>query len=129
MSRAVLVLFDNDIRARAHHWIGVAPRGTRVEFKAPKRSLDQNSRMWLMLTEVSRQLVWHGQHYTPPEWKDFFMGAYKGERWMPAEYGGVVPIGRSTSDLSKEEHGELMTLIEAFCARHRVTLPWDEDGA
>jgi hypothetical protein len=83
--------------------------------------------MWLILSEVSRQLVWHGQKYKPEDWKDFFVHAYKGSRFMPGDEGqGMVPIGRSTSDLSKEEHGELMTLMESFCARHDVTLPWDE---
>jgi hypothetical protein len=128
MSRALVVLDHMAARKRASHWAYVAPPGTRVEFKAPKRSLDQNSRMWLILTAISR-LDWHGQRYTPAEWKDYFMHAYRGHRWMPAEEGGMVPIGRSTSELSTEEHGELMTLMEAFCARQDVRLPWDEESA
>lgn len=125
MSRAVLVLASNDIRKRAIAWINKAPFGTRVEYKAPKRSIPQNERLWLMLTIISK-LEWHGQRYSPEDWKEYFMNAYRGEKWMPAENGGMVPIGRSTSDLSKHEFGELMELMAAFCARQNIKLPWDE---
>lgn len=125
MSRAILVLSSNDIRSRAKQWVDKAPFGTRVEYKAPKRSIPQNDRLWLMLTAVSKT-DWHGQKYSPDEWKDYFMHAYRGEKWMPAEDGGMVPIGRSTSDLSKHEFGELMELIVAFCVRQNIELPWDK---
>ena len=125
MSRAALVLSSNDIRKRAIDWIQKAPFGTRVEYKAPKRSIPQNDRLWLILTAVSK-LDWRGQKYSPADWKDYFMHAYRGEKWMPAEDGGMVPIGRSSSDLSKHEFGELMELIQAFCARQNIKLPWDE---
>lgn len=82
-----------------------------------------------MLTEVSHQLSWHNQKYTPEEWKEYFMHAYRGEKWMPFEDGGMIPIGRSTSSLSTAEHCEFTALIEAFCARHNVRLPWDEGCA
>lgn len=126
MSRAVLILANDQVRARAADWVKRAPAGSRVEFRGPKRSLMQNDRLWLMLTEISRQLLWHGQRYTPDEWKDYFMHAYRGEKWMPFEDGGMIPIGRSTSQLAKGEFGELMELIEAFCARHAIQLPWHQ---
>ena len=129
MSRALVTLWRREDRERAHRWIDGVPNGTRVEFKEAKRSTDQNSRMWLILTNVASALLWHGQRYAPEDWKDYFMHAYRGHRWMPAEEGGMVPIGRSTSDLSKEEHGELMELMEAFCARNGVALPWDKEAA
>lgn len=117
MSRADLTLNTEADRRKAQSWIRQAPVGTRLTFKASKRSVDQNSRMWALLSIVAAQLVWHGQKYSTAEWKDYFMHAYRGEKWMPAEDGGMVPIGRSTSDLSKDEHSELTALIEAFCAR------------
>lgn len=122
MSRAMIVISGASDRERASLWAKKAPLGTRIEYKAYKRSLDQNSRMWCLLTEVSRQLVWHGQRYSPTEWKDYFMHAYRGEKWMPSEDGGMVPIGRSTSDLSKHEHSELTEVIAAFCARQGISI-------
>lgn len=81
--------------------------------------------MWLILQKCSC-LIWHGQTYTEAEWKDYFMHAYRGEKWMPFEEGGMIPIGRSTSKLSKAEFSELMALMEAFCARQNIDLPWIE---
>lgn len=129
MSRHILTLWNESDRKRARQYIEQAPAGTRVEFRAGKRSIDQNSRLWLLLSAVSVQLIWHGQKYTPNEWKDYFCHALRGEKWMPFEEGGMIPIGRSTSKMDKHEFGELMELIEAFCARWEVILPWVEETA
>ncbi len=121
----IFALYSDEDRKRVRTYISSAPVGTRVEFKEAKRSAEQNDRMWLILGKVSK-LDWHGQRYTEAEWKDYFMHALRGEKWMPLEDGGMVPIGRSTSKLSKAEFSELMTLMEAFCARQGINLPWVE---
>lgn len=43
-----------------------------VHLKEPKRSKAQNDRMWPMLNDVSRQVLWHGQRLAPEDWKDLF---------------------------------------------------------
>lgn len=102
--------------------IAAAPDGTRVEMKAAKRSLPQNDKMWVMLTEVADQLAWHGQKLRPDDWKLIFLDALKREvRAVPAIDGrGWVNIGRSSSDLSKSEMADLLELIAAFGAQHGV---------
>lgn len=117
---AVIVLGFAKDRTRAHLLIEQAPVNTRIWVKAPKRTLPQNDLMWSRLTELSRQLDWHGQKYTPDDWKDYLMHALRRARWMPDEDGGMVPVGMRTSDLSKEEMGELLDLMDAFAARHGV---------
>jgi len=124
MARALLIITSDTTRQKAMNWLRKAPWNTRVEFKGPKRTLPQNDRMWLLLTAVATQLDWHGQKYSADDWKDYFMHALSGGKWMPGEDGGMIPIGRSTSDLDKEDFGDLMELIEAFCARQNVMLPW-----
>ena len=126
MTRQIVTLISKADRARAWDRINGAAVGTRLEFSDPRRSVDQNKRLWLILGIISQKLDWHGQKYSPDEWKDFFCHAYRGEKWMPAEDGGMIPIGRSTSKFSKQEFGEFMELIEAFCARHDIHLPWVE---
>ncbi|MBO9710522.1 MAG: recombination protein NinB [Caulobacter sp.] len=123
MSRALLVLSGADIRAKARHWVDVAPINTRVEFKKPQRTLPQNARMWAMLTDVAEQLPWHGVKLTADDWKLIFLDGLKQEmRLVPNINGnGFVNLGRSSSDLSREEMGDLMALIEAFGAQHGVT--------
>jgi NinB protein len=122
MSRALLVLNGLADRMKAADWVHKAPPGTRVEFKASKRTLSQNSRFWAMLTDVAEQLPWHGLKLKSDDWKLVFLDALKREvRLVPNIDGtGFVNLGRSSSDLSKEEMGDLMTLIEEFGARHGV---------
>jgi len=124
MSRALLVLWNDATRAKAIDWIRRAPRETRVTFQGPKRSLDQNSRLWACLTDVSTQLLWHGQRLSPDDWKIVFLSSLKQEmRIVPNIHGdGFVQLGRSSSDLSKEEMSDLFLIIEAFAARYGVKL-------
>ncbi len=117
------LIFRNDsIKNTARHWIDIAPVGTVVTFKQSKRSVPQNSRLWAMLTCVSTQLEWHGMKYTPEDWKDFFMHSLKRAKFMPDENGGYVPVGMSTSALSKQDHADLTMIIEEFAARNDVNL-------
>ena len=122
MSRAVLTLANDDIRAKAIRWIRGVPKDSRVEFKAPRRSLDQNAKMWAMLSEVAVQLPWHGLKLSADDYKLIFLDALKREvRMVPnLESTGFVSLGRSSSDLSKEEMADLITLIQEFGARHGV---------
>lgn len=122
MSRAVITLRGTADRERATRWIAQAPFGTRVEFKAVKRTLAQNDRLWAMLTDVATQLAWHGVKLRPDDWKLLFLDALKRElRIVPNIDGtGFVNLGRSSSDLSKNEMSELIELIFAFGAQHNV---------
>jgi hypothetical protein len=122
MTRAVIILTGEADRAKATRWVAAAPVGVRVEFKRPRRSLPQNDRMWAMLTDVATQLPWHGIKLSPDDWKLIFLDALKRElRMVPNLDGsGFVNLGRSSSDLSKEEMTDLIDLIGAFGAEHNV---------
>jgi hypothetical protein len=131
MSRALLILNSPHERARAANWIDRAPRGTRLEFKGPKRSLDQNAKMWVLLTEVAQQVRWHGLKLSPDDWKLVFLDALKREvRMVPNLDGnGFVSLGRSSSDLSRGEMSDLIELIHAFGAQHGVVFQDDARAA
>jgi hypothetical protein len=122
MSRAQLTLSDQNIRARAVHWIEKAPAGTRVIFKDAKRTQAQNDRMWAALTDVASQVQWHGLKLSTEDWKLLFMDALNQEmRLVPNINGnGFVNLGRSSSNLSKAEFSQLIDLIHAFGAQHNV---------
>lgn len=122
MTRAVVVLNSQTERERAAKWARTAPAGTRVEFKQAKRTLPQNDRMWAMLTDVARQLTWHGLRLSPDDWKLIFLDALKREvRMVPNIDGnGFVNLGRSSSDLTKAEMADLIEIIFAFGAQHDV---------
>lgn len=121
MSRALLVLTGPDVRERAVNWCRKLPTGTRVEFRAPARSLDQNARMWAMLTEIAAHLEWHGQKLSAEDWKDMFTASLRRARVVPGIDAGTFAIlGMRTSDMSKEEMSDLMELIAAFGAERGV---------
>lgn len=128
MSRATVILKDSNTRKTATDWVSKAPAGTVVEFRRSKRTLDQNARMWAMLTDVARQLKWHGERLQPDDWKLLFMDALGREnRVVPGINGGIVSLGMSSSKLTKDEMSVLMELIAAFGANHGVSFR-DADG-
>jgi hypothetical protein len=128
MSRAVVILNGQAARNRVASWAMTAPINTRVEFKESRRSLPQNSRMWAQLTDVARQVRWHGVKLSPDDWKLIFLSALKSEmRIVPNLDGtGFVNLGRSSSDLTKVEMGDLQELIAAFGAREGVVFGDEE---
>jgi hypothetical protein len=91
-----------------------------VEIKPETRSLEQNARLWAMLTEISEQVDWYGQRLTPEEWKDVFSAAMKRSKVVPGLDGGFVVCGQSTSKMTRAEMSEMQTLMEAFGAERGV---------
>lgn len=130
MSRYLIPLRSTADKLRAVRYIEAAPFGTRVEIKAAKRSGAQNDKMWAMLTDVSEQLMWHGKRLRADDWKLMFLDALKRElRCVPNIDGtGFVNLGRSSSDLSKQEMGDLLELISAFGAQHGVKFGDEEEA-
>lgn len=90
------------------------------------RSLEQNNRLWAMLTDVSEQVDWYGQKLSPEDWKHIFTAALKKTRAVPGIDGGVVVLGQSTSKMTKAEMTELQTLMEAFGAERGVVFKGEE---
>lgn len=122
MTRAVLTLDSDAKRQQATSWICKAPAGTRVEFRAPQRSPQQNDLMWARLTEIARKTDWHGHKLTPTDWKDMFTASLRRARIVPNIDGdGFVQLGLHTSEMSKEEMGNLLDLIDAFAADRGIT--------
>lgn len=100
-----------------------------VEEAKPTRSLEQNSRMWALLTDVSRQVEWpvdgKMQRLSPEDWKDIFTAALRqGQRVAQGIEGGFVMLGGRTSRMKVGEMCELQDLIEAFGAERGVE--WTE---
>lgn len=127
MSRAVIVLAFASDKAKAHGWIDKALVNTRVEFKAPKRTIPQSDLMWARLTEVAEQHLYHGLRLTADDYKLIFLDALKREvRMVPNIDGtGLLSLGRSSSDLSKDEMSDLLELIAAFGAQHGIAFKGD----
>lgn len=91
-----------------------------VEVKKETRSLEQNARMWAMLTDVSKQVVWYGRKLTPEDWKHVFTASLTKQEVVPGIDGGFVVLGKSTSQMTKSEMSELQDLMQAFGAQQGV---------
>jgi len=129
MTRYVMTLRSNDDRRRACKYVHGAPYGARVEFKAAKRTLDQNSKFWALLTDIAEQVKWHGVRLRPDDFRLIFLDALKREMRVVPNLGGdgFVNLGRSSSDLSKEEMSDLITLIIAWGDEHGVKFSDESD--
>lgn len=85
-----------------------------LTIKKEKRSLPQNQIMWSILTDLSKQVDWYGNKLTPDEWKIMLTASMKQQKTLPGIHGGFVVVGASTSQMTKDEMGELITIAHAF---------------
>ena len=111
-------------RALAHSIVDKAPIGIVVTFKHPTRKIEQNARMWAMLTDVSRNKP-EGRLWTTEVWKAAFMDFLGHEvQWQPGLSGTPIPTGYRTSKLNVGQMADLITVIAEYGDRHGVL--WSE---
>lgn len=123
MSQALITVYGKADRERASRLVQQVPAGTRISFKDSKRTVDQNSKLWAVLTDISRQVEWYGQKLTADDWKTVFTASLRKSRVIPGiDAGTLVPLGMSTSSMSKQEFSDLLELIHAFAAEHGAIL-------
>ncbi len=90
------------------------------------RSLEQNAKMWAMLTDISKQVVWHGLNLEPHEWKEMITAAIKKQKVVPGIDGGFVVIGASTSRMSIKDMIDVVDFCYAFGADPDHEVKWTE---
>jgi hypothetical protein len=102
-------------RTRAHAIIERAPPGYVMELKAPKRTDDQNRKMWAMLSDISLSKPM-GERYTPEEWKERIMHAVGWEcQFLPGILDGrPFPTGYRSSRMSKAQMGAMIDWMQAW---------------
>ena len=124
MTRQLFVLWNDDMRRKAASVIASAPKETRVEIAAPRRSTDQNARMWGMLADFAEQAEHHGRRYSAEQWKAIFMHALGQQvEFVPSLDGRTfIPLSNRTSKLTVGEMCDLQTLMEAEAAQRGVIL-------
>ena len=106
-----------EARRRAIQSVQDAPEGWCVTVSEKTRSLEQNSRLWASLNEISKQVDWHGRKLTPEDWKHVFSASLKKMEVVPNLEGtGFVALGLSTSKMTKRELSDLLELVYAFGA-------------
>ena len=114
-TRATVQIKSNADRNLIVRWAANVPVGTSVEFRAPRRSTDQNALMWSLLGQLSAQVEWCGKKRSPEDWKDLTTAALRNAEFVPGiNPGTVVPLGMRTSQMTGPEISDLIESIIAF---------------
>lgn len=115
------VILDSRYRRdQAHRLIDAAPVGAVMTIAPAKRTTDQNSRFWAMLSDISRAKP-DGRSHTPEAWKALFMHAMgHSVRFEMGLNGEPFPVGFRSSRLSKSQMSDLMEFISAWAAEKGV---------
>ena len=79
------------------------------------RSVRQNALMWKLLSDISKQVNWHGFKLDSEDWKEVISASWREQRAVPKiGGGGFVVLGVSTRKLGVKEMAELLEVITAF---------------
>jgi hypothetical protein len=111
-------------RNRACAFVQRAPDGYVASVSEPKRTLDQNDKMWAMLTDISVAMPL-GRRHTPDDWKAIAMNACSWEcAFLEGLDGRPFPIGFRSSKLTKSQMSTLIDWLQAFGDENGVK--WSE---
>ena len=107
--------------------IDKAPIDAIVQVRLANRSTLQNSRMWAMLSDVSRSRP-EGRNWTPETWKAAFMHllGHHVRFCEGLDNSGPFPLGFSSSKLTVAQMADLITCIQAYGDEHGVV--WTDAG-
>lgn len=116
-------------RALAKQLINRAPHGAVATIREAKRSLDQNDKMWAMISDVSRAKP-DGRMHTPEVWKALFMHACgHAVQFEHGLDGQPFPVGFRSSRLTKSQMSDLIEFIYSYGAEHGVVWSEPERGS
>lgn len=120
------VILRGDVqRALAKQLIDKAPQDAIVNVREATRTLDQNSKMWAMLSDIARARP-QGRVLKTDKWKALFMDAIGiPADWEPGLNGGVVNVGYRSSTLTKQQMSDLIESMYAYGAEHGVV--WSDE--
>lgn len=118
------ITLTKNTRGRALEVIGRLWRGCKVKIAKRNRTLEQNDKMWAMLTDISIQKP-EGRKCTPDDWKCLVMHACGHDvQFMEGLDGKPFPTGFKSSQLNVSEMANLIEWIYAYGNEHGVV--WSE---
>lgn len=102
------------------------PEGYEVEVRPEVRNADQNAALHAALTDIARQVKWHGKSFNVLTWKRLTMASFLREighqpELIPALDGnGFDIIFERTSKLGKKQFSQYLEWVVAFGAQNGV---------
>ncbi len=124
MAGQTVILSSDHQRFLAKRLVDGAPDGAVVNIRAATRTLDQNAKLWAMLSDVSRSKP-EARTHTPEVWKCLFMSACG--HAVQFEMGldnTPFPVGFRSSRMNKAEMADLITFVSAYGDEQGVV--WSE---
>lgn len=116
-----LILDSHYRRAQAHKLVDAAPLGAVLTIKPAKRTTDQNSMLWQLLSDISRAKP-QGRTHTPEMWKCLMMHACgHAVQFEMGLNGQPFPTGFSSSKLTKDQFSDLLEFVLSWAAENGVT--------
>lgn len=108
-------------KALAKQMIDRAPIDAVVRISEATRNLDQNARMWAMLSDVSRAKP-EERRWTPETWKCAFMHSlgHQVKFCEGLDGSGPFPLGFHSSRLTVRQMADLITVIQEYGDRYGV---------
>lgn len=124
--KRIFRLAHAEARRRAAECVMQAPDGHIVTVQEATRTLDQNAKLHAALSDIARQVEWHGERMDIEDWKRLLTAAWaRAERQpvklVPALDGnGFDVLYRRTSRMSKSEVSGLIEYLHAWGTDHGV---------
>lgn len=127
MSGQTIILRGDSQRRLACDLISKAPWDAVVNIREATRTVDQNAKLWAMLSDVSRAKP-DGRMHAPEIWKSLFMSACGHQvQFVNGLDGLPFPVGFRSSRLTKEQMSQLIECIYEYGSRHGVV--WTDEVA
>jgi hypothetical protein len=116
MGKQIIYLIDRQRKHYAKTCIDLAADDNVCIIQKKTRSLEQNSKLWAMLNDVSQQVEWYGRKLSTEDWKNVFSASLSQTDTVPGIDGGIVVLGQSTSKMTVSQMNDLIEIINAFGA-------------
>ena len=116
-----VILRGNSQRDFAKRLIDMAPADAVVSIREATRSNDQNSKLWAMLSDISRAMP-EGRRWTPETWKAALMHSlgHQVQFCEGLDNSGPFPLGFRSSRLTVKQMADLITVAQEYGDRHGI---------
>jgi hypothetical protein len=122
-----IILRDDFAKERFIRVVRKAPNDYVGIVEEQKRTLNQNDKLWAMLTDIALSQPL-GRKHTPDDWKAIAMNACSWEcAFLEGLDGRPFPIGFRSSRLTKAQMSTLIDWLQAFGDEHGVK--WTQEAA
>lgn len=124
-------LRSNQVRLNCIEFIKELPTDDKkplvVKIQPMTRSLEQNSKLHALLSDISKNATWNGEKLDVYAWKNLLVSAHSIATGEPSKIvrgieGELVNIRERTSKMSSRRLSSLIDYILAFCAGNGIEI-------